>query len=51
MKENWKSSSVGLVLMVAGLVSVFLDKSNWTEASVVIATGAGFIFTADAKKK
>lgn len=51
MKENWKSSLIGFSIIIAGLVSVFMDKSNWTEASVIIVTGAGFIFTADAKKK
>jgi hypothetical protein len=51
MKENWKSTLIGFIIIISGLVSVFLDKSNWTEASVIIATGAGFIFTADAKKK
>ena len=51
LKENWKSTFVGVVIVVAGITSVFLGKSNWTEASIVIATGVGFILSADAKKK
>jgi len=51
LKENWKSTFVGTVIVIAGIVSVFMDKSNWTEASIIIATGVGFILSADAKKK
>lgn len=51
LKDNWKSTIVGLGITIAGIASVFMDKSNWTEASIIIATGVGFIFSADAKKK
>jgi hypothetical protein len=51
LKENWKSTFVGAVIVVSGIVSVFLGKSNWTEASIVIVIGVGFILSADAKKK
>jgi hypothetical protein len=51
LKENWKSTFVGVVIVVSGIASVFLGKSNWTEASIVIVIGVGFILSADAKKK
>lgn len=49
-KKSWKTNIVGAVLVVAGVASVFLNKSSWTEAIIVITTGVGFLLAKDNNK-
>jgi len=43
----WKTTSLGLVLIVGGLASVFTGKADWTGAILAISAGVGLVFSPD----
>lgn len=45
--KAWKTTSVGLILILGGMASVFLGKADWTGALIAISTGVGLLFTPD----
>lgn len=45
--KAWKTTSVGVILILGGMASVFLGKADWTGALVAISTGVGLLFTPD----
>jgi len=45
--KAWKTTSVGVILILGGIASVFLGKADWTGALVAISTGVGLLFTPD----
>lgn len=45
--KNWKSSVIGLLILVGSLTTVFLDKASLTEAGAFIVMGIGFFFLKD----
>lgn len=44
--KNWKTSIVGLALIIAGIV-VFVQTKDYTQAGAAILVGAGFFFAKD----
>lgn len=44
---NWKTSVVGLGLIVSAVVSVFTSGITWVDAIVPISLGLGFMFSKD----
>ena len=45
--KEWKTTSIGIVLIGGGIGSVFLGKADWTGALVAISTGVGLLFAPD----
>ncbi len=45
--KGWKTSIIGLVIIIAALVSVFAKDANWTDAIVAISVGIGLLFAPD----
>jgi uncharacterized membrane protein YidH (DUF202 family) len=45
--KAWKTTSIGLVLIIGAMATVFLGKADWTGALVAISTGVGLLFTPD----
>lgn len=45
--SHWKTTSLGLILIVGGLASVWFEKADWTGALVAITAGIGLIFSPD----
>ena len=43
----WKTTSLGLVLIVGGLASVFTGKADWPGALVIIGAGIALVFSPD----
>ena len=43
----WKTTSIGLVLIVGGIASVYTGKADWTGALLVIGAGVGLMFSPD----
>jgi hypothetical protein len=45
--KAWKTTSIGIILILGGMASVFLGKADWTGALIAISTGVGLLFTPD----
>ena len=45
--KAWKTTSVGLILIIGAIATVFLGKADWTGALVGISTGIGLLFAPD----
>jgi hypothetical protein len=45
--KAWKTTTLGLILIAGALASVFLNKSDWTGAMVIITLGIGLVFSPD----
>lgn len=45
--KNWRTSVIGLGLVLAAVVSVFTSGVSWVDAIVPISLGLGFIFSKD----
>ena len=45
--KAWKTTSVGLILIIGAIATVFLGKADWTGAIVGISTGVGLLFAPD----
>lgn len=41
--KEWKTTLLGLIIIGGALTSVFLGKSDWTGAMVVITLGIGLV--------
>ncbi len=50
-ERSWKTSLLGIALVVAGIVTVFLGKASWPEAMFAVLAGAALVFSKDADKK
>jgi len=50
-ERSWKTSLLGIVLMISGIVTVYLGKASWPEAMFAVLAGAALVFTKDADKK
>jgi hypothetical protein len=50
-ERSWKTTLLGVVLMISGIVSVYLGKASWPEAMFAVLAGAAFVFTKDEDKK
>jgi hypothetical protein len=49
--KSWKTSAIGWALIVGGIVSVLMGKTNWTDAAVTIGIGIGLLQAKDGDKK
>lgn len=45
--KHYITTIIGLIIIVASIVSVFYNNTSWTEASVGITLGFGFMFSKD----
>lgn len=45
--KGWKTSLIGLAIVVAALVSVFAKDVSWGDAIVAISVGVGLLFAPD----
>ena len=45
--KSWKTTIIGLLITGASVVSVFMNKASWTEASVPLTIGIALIFSPD----
>ena len=50
-ERSWKTSLLGVALMVAGIVTVFLGKASRPEAMFAVLARAALVFSKDADKK
>jgi protein-S-isoprenylcysteine O-methyltransferase Ste14 len=55
LKENtvksYKTTMLGLILIIAGIASVFYEKASWMESTSIILVGLGLIISPDTIKK
>lgn len=49
-ERSWKTTILGVVLMVAGVVTVFLGKASWPEAMFAVLAGGALVFSKDSDK-
>jgi len=49
--KSWKTSAIGWGLIVGGIVSVLMGKTNWTDSAVTIGIGIGLLQAKDGDKK
>lgn len=49
MKKNWKTTTLGIVIIIAG-VYVFLDTKDFTQAGIAIVAGVGLLNAKDNNK-
>lgn len=47
--KNWKTTTVGLLMLVASFVLVYLGKSTLTEVGAFMGVGFALLFTKDGK--
>ena len=45
--QSWKSSILGLLIILLAAAAVFMDKASLTEGGAVIAMGIGLFFIND----
>lgn len=45
--KEWKTTSMGLIIIVASIMSVFIKEVQWSDASFGIAVGLVLIFSPD----
>ena len=45
--KGWKTSIIGLVIIIAALASVFAKDASWTDAVIGISVGIGLMFAPD----
>jgi len=49
--KSWKTSAIGWGLIIGGIASVLMGKTNWTDAAVTIGIGIGLLQAKDGDKK
>lgn len=49
--KSWKTSAIGWALIIGGIVSVLMGKTNWTDSAVTIGIGIGLLQAKDGDKK
>ena len=47
--KNWKTTTIGLLMLVASFVLVYLGKSTLTEVGAFMGVGFALLFTKDGK--
>jgi len=45
--KAWKTTTIGFILIIGAITTVFLGKADWTGAIVGISTGIGLLFAPD----
>lgn len=46
--KQWKTTTIGLLIIIASIVSVFLKSVTWADASFGIGIGVVLMFSPDA---
>jgi hypothetical protein len=49
--KSYKTTLLGLILVAAGIASVFYEKATWIETTTIILIGLGLIISPDSVKK
>jgi hypothetical protein len=49
--KSWKTSAIGWALIIGGIASVIMGKTNWTDSAVTIGIGIGLLQAKDGDKK
>ena len=44
--KNWKTSLVGLAIIMAGIY-VFISTKDWTQSGIAVGVGIGLLFAKD----
>lgn len=47
--KSWKTTLVGVVLIISAIASVLLKITNWVDAIPLIVIALGFVFAEDSK--
>lgn len=47
--RNWKTTTIGLVVLVVSLVFVWFERATLTEVSIFLMGGFAFLFSNDPK--
>jgi hypothetical protein len=47
--SSWKTTVIGLVILVVSLVFVWFERATLTEVSIFLMGGFAFLFTKDSK--
>jgi hypothetical protein len=50
VKSSWKTTVVGLALIIAGIYTGVTGVTSWVESNLVITIGIGLLFTKDHDK-
>lgn len=45
--KGWKTTSVGIVVIIAAVSSVFINQIGWADASIGVTIGVGLLFAPD----
>lgn len=45
--KEWKTTSLGMIIIVASITSVFIKEIQWSDASFGIAVGLVLVFSPD----
>ena len=45
--KQWKTTTIGLVIIAAAIVSVFIKEIQWSDAMIGIAAGLTLVFSPD----
>lgn len=49
--RSYKTTLLGLILLISGIASVFYEKATWIETTTIILVGIGLIISPDSIKK
>lgn len=50
MKRNWITTSLGSLIIIGAVITVFIGKADWATAVIGIGAGVGLIFSKDHDK-
>lgn len=45
--KGWKTTAVGLAIIIAALISVFVKDITWSDSTIAILIGLGLVFAPD----
>jgi hypothetical protein len=45
--KAWKTTTIGIIILIASILSIFFAGLNWTEAGIGIGIGTLFLFAPD----
>lgn len=49
-ERSWKTTVLGIVLVIGGIATVMLGKTTWTDAMFAILAGGALVFSKDSDK-
>jgi hypothetical protein len=49
--KNWKTTTVAVLIILICSVTVYMEKSTWSEVGAFMAVAFGLLFTTDPKSK